>query len=155
MNNIEKLIVQNFEDRFEQVKGISDYIKSVSTENIELIKKVKEAGETEPSKFTSDITTFKKNEMSMTLLNQQLQSLISRAIEYYTIIKMVDLPINLSSEDEKFLGGFLKQKIDLFGIEKGNLIVLNKEYHDVVMQQMSNLKEGELDKIFNYMKSVK
>jgi len=155
MDNIEKLIVQNFEDRFEQVKGISDYLTQVSTENLELINKVKESEEEESSKFTSDITTFKKNEMSMTLLSQQLQSLISRVIEYYTIIKMADLPTSLSEKDEKFLEGFMQQKMDLFGIEKGNLVVLDKEYHDVIMQQISVLKPNEAEQIFTYMKTAK
>lgn len=155
MDNIEKIIVQNFEDRFEQVRGISDYITKVSAENLELINKVKESDEEESSKFTSDITTFKKNEMSMTLLSQQLQSLIGRAIEYYTIIKMAALPTSLSDKDEKFLEGFMKQKMDLFGIEKGNLIVLDKVYHNDIMTQISVLKPNEADQILSYMKSTK
>lgn len=155
MNNTEKLIVSNFEDRFTQIKGISDYIKRISSTNLDIIKKVKEAEDKDISKFNADMVTFKKNEMSMSLLHQQLQSLVSRAVEYFTIIKIADLPISLSEEDLKFFEEFTKQKLDLFGIEKGELIILNKEFHNAVMDNISKMNDGEVDKIFEYMKAVK
>lgn len=153
MNNTEKMIVQSFEDRFEQVKGISEFLKTTSEESVETVKKVKESEETDPAKFTADAILFKKNQVSISMLNQQLQSLIGRMIEYYTIIKMSELPTSLTAEDEKFLEGFMKQKLDLFGVEKGNLVVLDKEFHDNVMQSVSQLQDGEIDQIVKFMKT--
>lgn len=155
MNSTEKLVLQNFKDRFTQVKGIKDHFKKISDKNLEIVKEIKASSEEDSSKFTRELTEFKKNEVTTTLLSQQLQSLVTRVVEYYVIIKGADLELELTDEDEKFLEGFLKEKTDLFGIEKGELIILNSQYHDVVMETVNNLKEGEAVQIFNYIKNFK
>lgn len=154
MTTTDNLIVENFLDRFNQLKGISEFLKKITDDNFKIIQDVKSSDE-EIDKLSSKFITFKKNEMSMTLLNQQFQSLVGRVVEYYGILKMANLPINITSEDEKFLNKFLDQKIDLYGIEKGQLIILDRAFHDPIMERLNTLKEGEAEQIFSYMKSFK
>ena len=54
MTNTEKLIVENFYNRFEQVKGLSMILKDKYENSRELVEKVQEVAKENPKKTTKD-----------------------------------------------------------------------------------------------------
>jgi hypothetical protein len=158
MTNTEKLIVENFYKRFEQVKGLSVILKDKYENSKELVDKVQEGAKDNPKKTTKDfieeIKGYKQNEIESMLLNQQIQSYTTRLLEYYSLITIGGLEIQIDEKDENFLKEVGKS-VDLYGVEKGKLVVLDTNFGGTIKERVTNMEKPEQEAILTHMLNVK
>lgn len=152
--SITNIVVNNFYNRFSQAKSMGDIIKE-KTEKIKvLVEDVKTQSRENPEKtakdFQKQLSDFKREEISSTLLQQQMQSLLTRALEYYKVLQATGTEINISEEDKKFLEK-ISSSVDLYGVEKGKLIVLDTNYHQAIMDSVSQMSDNIRQSIFNHI----
>jgi len=126
-------------DRLEQVKEFSKLYEEYQKVIVNLITDIQANPKTEAD-HKDTVLKFRDYGMKVELMKQSISSLTNRLVELYTLIKISGIEIPLEDRDVNFLDGAMKNgSLDLFRVEKGELKVMNADYHDMVMQSITNI----------------
>lgn len=147
-------------DRFELMKVIGDSIKTKTEEIKDVVDKVKslKAGNSDlkPSDVSKELKSFRLNQTEIILLNETIKSISVRVAELYKVAKISGMEVDLDERDKSFIENFLsKNKIDLFGVEKGKLIMLDDKYHTLMKENMDKTQKNLEQDILNHIISLK
>ena len=152
---IESNIKNTIYDRLDQVKEFTKTFESYSEDVSGIIKSVQADPKTE-AKHKKNIQNFREIGMKLELIRQSIASLTSRLVELYTLAKISSIDIELEERDLGFLEHAMKEgSLDLFRVEKGELKIVDEQYHDMAMEQVRNVTKEQSTQVYQYLLNVK
>ena len=156
MNNLENNFKNTFTDRLNQMKSFSSTMNTKNTEMVDLLKKIQGSPERTVEEATDDVIAYREVATLLVLMQQNVSDIVSRLIEMFTIAKISELDLGLDEKDEKFMISTAESgDLDMFRMEKGEVIIVNKRVHSEIMGKVKQFGEGELESMYKQILAVK